>query len=377
MAKSNAKNYKVRIIVFLIITCLLCSTFLFYQKIETFINNYFNPVVTSDVENCELKVHFIDVGQGDSILIELPDDKIMLVDAGPGKSEEKLLEYLSSVYSRRNDKVIDYFVITHQDEDHTGGADVVFDNYKVLNFYRPNVFTDKEIEELGYSSGVGNCNSLCYRTMIEKMYLEDCDWFLNDEYTSMPKLDDNINYNIQFLSPIDDTYTDSNNYSPIIIISYANRKFMLTGDAEKKVEDQVLAKYSITDVSCDVLKLGHHGSNTSTSLEFLSAVGPSYAVISVGEGNSHGHPDEEVLARVKSVVGENNILRTDLNGNIIIGVDKDNVVSGKAEIKIAINKAPLIYTYIHWWTVVVVIEGFCFIIIFIPKYSKKMLKNKK
>lgn len=377
MAKSNAKNYKVRIIVFFIITCLLCSTFLFNQKIETFINNYFNPVVTSDVENCELKVHFIDVGQGDSILIELPDDKIMLVDAGPGKSEEKLLEYLSSVYSRRNDKIIDYFVITHQDEDHTGGADVVFDNYKVLNFYRPNVFTDKEIEELGYSSGVGNCNSLCYRTMIDKMYAENCDWFLNDEYTSMPKLDDNINYNIQFLSPIDDTYTKSNNYSPIIIISYANRKFMLTGDAEKKVEDQVLAKYSITDVSCDVLKLGHHGSNTSTSLEFLSAVSPSYAVISVGEGNSHGHPDEEVLARVKSVVGENNILRTDLNGNIIIGVDKDNIVSGKAEIKIATNKAPLIYTYIHWWTVVVVIEGFCFIIIFIPKYGKKMLKNKK
>ena len=377
MAKTNDKNYKTRIIVFLIITCLLCSTFLFNKKIEIFINNYFNPVVTSDVENCELKVHFIDVGQGDSILIELPDDKIMLVDAGPGDSEDKLLQYLSSVYSLRNDKVIDYFVITHQDEDHTGGADVVFDNYEVLNFYRPNVFTDKEIEDFGYSSGVGNCNSLWYRTMIEKMYFENCDWFLNDEYESMPKLDNNINYNIQFLSPIDDTYTKPNNYSPIIIISYANRKIMLTGDAETKVEEQVLAKYSITDVSCDVLKLGHHGSNTSTSLEFLSAVSPLYAVISVGEDNGYGHPNEDVLARVKSVVGENNILRTDLNGNIIIGVDKDNIVGGKAEIKIATNKAPLIYTYIHWWTIVVVIEGFCFMIIFIPKYSKKMLKNKK
>ena len=373
---NNLKGIKLKILIFVIITCLLCSTFLFYEKIEIFINNYFNPVVLTDVENCEMKVHFIDVGQGDSILIELPDEKIMLVDAGPSSSEDKLLNYLKSIFSQRSDSVIDYFVVTHQDEDHSGGADVVFQNYDVLNFYRPNVFTDEEIETYGYTN-VGICNTLCYTTMIELMHDENCDVFLNTMYESMPKLEDNIDYNIQFLSPIDDTYTTPNNYSPIIILSYQNRKIMLTGDAEEKVEEQVLNKYGIEILSCDVLKLGHHGSSTSTSLEFLSTVSPLYAVISVGEDNSYGHPNEDVLARVEAVVGKNKILRTDINGNIVVGVDKDEQTNGKGNLNIATNKAPIVYTYIHWWTVVVVIEGLCFIIIFIPKYNKKIKKNKK
>ena len=376
MAKKTS-SLKTKIIVFVIITCFICLTLIFSKPLENYINNFIFPQVKTDVDTCDMKVHFIDVGQGDSILIELPDDKIMLIDAGANSGEDKLIAYLNSIFSERNDKDIDYFVITHQDSDHTGGADVVFDNFNIINFYRPNVFTDNEKEEYSYVD-VGTCNSDSYTTMISKMYAENCNWFLNTVYESMPKLDENIDYSIEFLSPIDDTYTKPNDYSPIILLSYQNRKFMFTGDATTNVEEQVLNTYSSDEfkLKCDVLKVGHHGSNTSTSLDFLNAISPTYAVICVGEDNTYGHPTDTIMARLKSVVGENNILRTDLNGNIIFGIDKDSKINNLAEIKIATNKAPVISVYVEWWTIVVIMEGICFMFIFIPKYSKKILKNK-
>ena len=380
MTKSKNQNkYTLKIIIFLLISALLCSTFLFNDKLENWINNLIYPKISSQVDDCELKVHFIDVGQGDSILIELPDDKVMLVDSGPGKSEQKLVDYLTAFYNSRSDLDLDYFVITHQDEDHTGNADVVFDMLNVLNFYRPNVYTSEEIDEYGYSD-CGVCNTSCYEDMIEKFYLEpNCEDFLTVGLSEIENglfLPSNSDYNVRFLSPNNSTYSDANNYSPIMILEYMGRKIMLTGDAEKDVEDEVLALYSYDILSCDVLKLGHHGSSTSTSQDFLNAVNPSYAVISVGEGNSYGHPNETVVERVKTYVGEQ-VYRTDINGNIIFGVDKDSVASGKGEIKISTNKGAIITTYIHWWCVVVAFEGIVFIIIFIPKKRKNILKKLK
>ena len=377
MTKTKTKsNYTFKIIIFLLISALLCSTFLFNDKLENWLNNLINPKISSEVDDCELKVHFIDVGQGDSILIELPDDKVMLVDSGTGKSEQNLVDYLTSFYSSRSDLDLDYFIITHQDEDHTGNADVVFDMLNVLNFYRPNVYTPQEIEDYGYSD-CGVCDTGCYEDMIEKMYLEpNCDVTVNVSDVDIENslaLPSDCDYNVRFLSPNESTYSDPNNYSPIMILEYMGRKIMLTGDAEKDVEEEVLDLYSYDVLSCDVLKLGHHGSSTSTSQDFLNAINPTYAVISVGEGNSYGHPDETILNRVKAYVG-NQIYRTDINGNIIFGIDKDSVTNGKAEIKISTNKGVIITTHIEWWCVVVAVEGLVFVIIFVPKGKYKVEK---
>ena len=380
MPKNNQQqvNLKARIIVFLIISMIICSTFIFNNKLETWINGLIFPDISQDVSVCELKVHFIDIGQGDSILVELPDNKIMLVDAGPNSGEDNLLTYLNNIFTARQNKNIDYFIVTHQDEDHIGGADKVFDNFNVLTFYRPNVYTDQEMIDYGYSSSeVNTCNTVVFKTMIAKMNAEGCSVFVNTKSSNPFGLGSECEYTIEFLSPKDTKYTDPNNYSPITIISYKNRKIMLTGDAEKLVEKQVLSDYSEDFLACDILKLGHHGSDTSTSKEFLDAVNPKYIAISCGLNNKYKHPTESVLARVITKVGEGNVYRTDMLGNVVFGLDKDNLVSGKAQIMIAHQKGQVIKTHIAWWYVVVSAEVVLFMVVFLPNYLLKSVQPKK
>ena len=338
--KTNNKWFKVKVVIFIVIASLCAVSFIWQNQLEKWINYVYNPEISSDVLACELRMHFIDIGQGDSIAIELPDNKIMVIDAGPGKSEQTLVNYLNNaIFANRENKVIDYFIVTHQDEDHIGGADKIFDNFEIKNFYRPNVYNSYEIERDGLIIPAKNiCNTQVFNTMIEKMEAENCENIVvNSVYEDMPYLDANCGYDIEFLSPIDQTYSDANNYSPIIILTYQNRKIMLTGDAETKVENQVLNAYSASELKVDVLKLGHHGSSTSTSENFLNAVNPTYAVICVGEGNKYNHPTESVLERVTNKLGSHNVYRTDINSNIIFGIDADEISNGKGTIKISVN----------------------------------------
>ena len=108
---------------------ILCTLFT-YTKCENFINNLINPSICDDVQNCELKIHFIDVKEGDCILIEFPYNKLMLVDSGTNESEEKVLSYIDNIMKSRDNLNIDYFVLTHMDSDHVGGADKIFEKYK-------------------------------------------------------------------------------------------------------------------------------------------------------------------------------------------------------------------------------------------------------
>ena len=367
--KKQKRNLIVRLCIFFLLSLVVCSTFFFNNTLEVWINSLINSPISEDVENCELKVHFIDVGQGDSILVEFPDDKVMLVDSGPGSNEDDLLTYLNNVFATREDRDIDYFVATHQDEDHVGGADVVFDNFNILTFYRPNVYTDDEMDEFGYSSAqVNTCNTDCYTTMIEKAYQKNCEIFVSERMLNPLFLEDTSEYDVQFLSPTEPKYTDANNYSPIILIEYKYRKIMLTGDAETQVEEEVLENYGNIPgfLQCDILKLGHHGSNTSTSQAFLEAVNPSYVAISVGEGNSYNHPSDEVVARVSNLIGEQNIFRTDTMGNIVFGIDADNMISSKGAIQIMTLKGTIFNMHIEWWCIVLGIECVLFIIVFMP-----------
>lgn len=239
-----------------------------------------------------LQVHFIDVGQGDSILIQV-NNKNLLIDSGPNKSEDKLKKYLKEL----NISKFDYIIATHPHEDHIGNMSYIINNFDVLNFYAPKVENSTK----------------AFETMVESLIRKDLK--IKVLKANIKSIDLGKNIVVDVFSPLSNSYEDLNNYSPIVKISYGNTSFLFTGDAEELSENEVLN--AGFDLKCDVLKIGHHGSSSSTSENFLKASNPSIAVISVGEDNTYGHPTDTVLSRLK----ETKIYRTDINGNIVITSD--------------------------------------------------------
>jgi len=252
--------------------------------------------------NDEMRVHFINVGQGDSILIQV-NNKNMLIDAGPKDSKTQLMNYLSSLKIEK----LDYVVATHPHEDHIGNMADVINNFQVVNFYSPKVeSTTKTFEKMISALKYNNLKINVIKADVNSIDLGD-------------------NTKVTVFSPNKDKYENLNNYSPIIKVEYKKNSFLLTGDAEKEVEKEVLsAGYNI---SADVLKFGHHGSSSSTSEEFFKKVNPSIGVICVGKDNSYGHPHKETLNLIK----KNNIkvYRTDLDGNIVLVSDGENITIEK------------------------------------------------
>ena len=242
-----------------------------------------------------MQVHFIDVGQGDSALIVTPDGKYVLIDAGTNDSEKALKAYLDS----QNVVDIEYAVMTHPHEDHIGGADMIFDTYKVKNAILPDVTHDTvTFERMLTTIERNNTNLLTSKS--------------GDVYTV-----GDVSFKI--LAPVNTKYKSLNDYSVVVRVDYGGTSFMFTGDAEKLSEKEMLETHSKSEFACDVLKVGHHGSTTSSSVDFVRAVNPKFAVISCGKDNSYGHPHRET---VSTLDGEGiEILRTDLLGNIVFKAD--------------------------------------------------------
>lgn len=242
----------------------------------------------------ELTVHYIDVGQGDAILIEAPTGENMLIDAGPGASEEKLLAYLSE----NGIKTLDYFVLTHPDEDHIGGADRVFETCTVSEVLLPDCEKDTK----------------AYRNLEQAILAEqDC-------LRTTPESADVIDFceggEITVMAPNAPEYADVNDYSIVLRLEYYDTTFLFTGDAGKASEEQMLSVWGETELECDVLKVGHHGSRTASTTAFIEAVDPEYAVISCAKGNKYGHPHAEVLDLLEKE--DIQICRTDKEGSIVI-----------------------------------------------------------
>lgn len=236
-------------------------------------------------------IHYIDVGQGDCILIQV-NNKNMLIDSGPSSSRNRLTKYLKKL----NISKFDYVIATHPHEDHIGNMSTIIDSFNIVNFYAPKVYDNsKSFEDMVYS--------------LKKKNLK---------ISPIKRSTDNINLgnntNVSVFSPINDSYDNLNNYSPIIKIEYGSTSFLFTGDAEKEVEESIIKNND--NINCDVIKIGHHGSSTSTSSNFLKAANPSAAVICVGKNNPYNHPNKETLNLLK----ENNlsIYRTDLDKNIVL-----------------------------------------------------------
>lgn len=237
-----------------------------------------------------LKVHYIDIGQGDSELIQI-NGKNLLIDSGPTENSSKLISYLS----KQNIQKLDYVVVTHPHEDHIGGMSEVIKKYKIDNFYAPRATTTTR----SFSDMV---------TQLKKKGLK-----INSAYAGV-SLDLGYGVSCTMLAPNSTSYKNLNDYSAVIKITYGNSRFLFMGDAQKLSESEILS--NDLDVSCDVLKVGHHGSSTASSKEFLDKASPKIAVISCGKANDYGHPHAATLNSLKSRNIET--YRTDIDGTVII-----------------------------------------------------------
>lgn len=326
-----------------------------------------------------LRISFIDCGQADSCYIEFPDGKNMLIDAGENESDSygSIIEFLDG----EGVTTIDYFIMTHSDSDHIGGAVKIFDEYEIETVFRPhqaatgtasNPYTDPALRGDGkygfYGETVKEKATATYANAIKAAYAET-----NEVYVFNP-FDDEINrisdvdatYTFDFLSPVETDYSDANNFSPIMALSYAGRDIVMTGDAEKEneadfaefIKTAKLGEYGGRydrmikgEFNADILKAGHHGSSTSTGREFLEIMCANeakrvncFTIFSCGSGNSYGHPHIETLERLVGTEKDKNselesgmgfsaerLLRTDLNGDIRFGISTDGKISVSTE----------------------------------------------
>lgn len=245
-----------------------------------------------------VELHFIDVGQGDCMLANLPDNKTMLIDAGAGGQGDTVLGYLK----RHKISKIDFLIATHPHEDHIGGMDGVVQRLDIGEIHMPKVSSNtKAFENL--LTAVKN-KGLKVKTAKAGVVLHD-----------------ENGLKIEFVAPNGDSYDEINNYSAVTKITYKNTSFLLTGDAEAVSENEIQGgKYNIR---ADVLKIGHHGSATSSSDGFLKAVSPKVAVISVGEGNSYNHPAPKTIKALEALGID--IYRTDEVGTIIVRSDGESI----------------------------------------------------
>ncbi len=250
----------------------------------------------------DARVTFINVGQGDCSLIQTSDNTSIMIDGGGMNVEdysvgdEVVIPYLVS----NNVKKIDYAIISHYHDDHAEGIITLMENYNVDRLVVPDVIVeDNYLKDKAYK--------LAKRKNIEIIEVSDGDVLEID----------NVILNI--LSPTKGFDGDLNNTSIIIKAQCAGASFMFTGDAEKSAEKRLLDR----NIKCDVLKVGHHGSTTSSTDEFVKRVSPKYAVISVGEDNTYGHPAGKTIYTLLKYDVE--YMRTDLNGTIVFDLNKDGI----------------------------------------------------
>lgn len=242
-----------------------------------------------------LRLYFIDVGQADSILILLPNAQTMLIDAGNNKDGDMVVDFLKS----KSVSKIDYLVGTHPHEDHIGGLDTVINTFDIGKIYMPKVSNDTKT----FKDVLSAIDKKGLRVDTAKAGVN----ILTAESLS-----------IDILAPNKDKYEELNNYSAVLKLTYRENSFLLMGDAEKLSEKEIMA-VSGMDVSADLIKVGHHGSNTSSGEEFLKRVNPQNAIIMVGEGNTYHHPAIAALNMLSSL--NIHVYRTDNDGTILAESD--------------------------------------------------------
>lgn len=289
--KTNANKVKAILLCIAVIIALFLH---FFPHLRATLSNYFpfiEPPRQATPVTGDLDVHFLDVGQGDAALILTPEGKAMLIDTGEASEKEFIIEYIRSA----NIETLDYLVLTHPHTDHMGGASAILEAFDVKTVMMPDA----------------ESNTTTFLRLLETIDNENCNVII-------PKVKDTYNLGtaiITCLGPVTQ-YEDLNDMSLVLRLDYGSTSFLFTGDAEAPAEQDMMKAHSPMAFSADVLKLGHHGSSTSTTKAFLAAVSPTFAIASCGENNEYDHPHTEILSAMK---GANvTLLRTDLDGTVIL-----------------------------------------------------------
>ncbi len=389
MANNSKRNNlaKIKFVMIIAVVALFFCSVLFQDKFIKILNiasvEYRKNEVTKEVlMDSNYRVHYIDVGQGNSSFIEFPDGKTMLIDAGNTMYGQTVVDYISSF----NISTIDYLVATHSDSDHVGGMDKVFESFEVKNIYRPfqisgtgtsaATFVPYEYEDLAdvYSyyksvstnNKISRVNSSVYQTFIRCAYTETYHEENEVKSSSVTVFFDGLEiggdgYEIEFFAPLKRTeeldlttmsntlgyatvgygVSNNNDNSPVMLISIGSAKYFYSGDASWKTDSNDTStkhaeqdfvnsltdeeKLKFSDVT--VYLAGHHGSKYSSSEELTELISAKFVVISVGQ-NNYGHPSQDAIARFEKNFNEREedyLLRTDLNGNIVFGTTQAGV----------------------------------------------------
>lgn len=260
-----------------------------------------NDEYSNEFDGKSLVVKYLDVGQTDSVLVQLPNGENMLIDAG----NTKTTSYLESLAVN----TIDYMVMTHPHADHIGGMADVIENFTVKKIYMPEIDSDDQPTTKVYTNFLKTAKS-------HNIDITECK---SDE--TLFEFD---GLKAETLAPNGHGYSDLNDYSIVLRLQYVKKVFIFSGDAETQSENEIIGKYDAAFLDCDVLQCGHHGSKTSSSAEYLSVIKPEYAVISVGKDNKYGHPTQETLSRLNDIGAQ--IYRTDINGTVTCTSNGENII---------------------------------------------------
>ena len=269
-----------------------------------FYTTYFdNKNITKDVttnvkqtineSSSNLKIYFVDVGQADCILIN-DNNEYSLIDAGNNEDGEKIVKYFKDLGITK----FKYVFGTHAHEDHIGGMDNIIENFQIEHFYMPDtITTTRTFEEVLDALEEKN---IAFET---------------------PEEDENLTFSdtIFKVLHVGKDKKDLNDTSIVLKLTYKNTSYLFMGDATSSVEKDILDK----DIKSDVLKVGHHGSQYSSTISFLKKVSPKYAIIEVGKNNSYNHPKEVTLKKLEDLGTK--IYRTDEDGTIILTSDGENM----------------------------------------------------
>lgn len=311
MARRKKKSGKA-LVSFILVIILAIVGYFFNDELPAFIdfpgpNNNATaggPVngIPSVTDPNYLTVHYIDVGQADAILVACGGE-YMLIDAGETDSEDRAIHYLQDQGIQR----IDLVVATHAHSDHIGEMDDVLEAIPADTVWYPDYRhgTKTETDFLAAAEGCG-----------ARLYEPD----LGERY-------DLGGATVTVLGPVAE-YDKPNDMSIVLLVQFGDDRFLFTGDLENEdaAENDLIAYWGDDALKADVLKVGHHGSHSSTSYHFLRAVAPAYAVISVGEGNSYGHPHKETIDILSQA--QVYVYRTDTMGTVVAVSDGENISFG-------------------------------------------------
>ena len=439
-AYKNAKANKWLFVIFAFITVLALASLPFASYFEAKFNTTIEgegvmAAITTVRESSDLTITYVNVLQGDCILINLPDGKNMIIDAGSsfdynkekGSSEiwPRIKSEIDSYLTDNANRKIDYMILTHPDFDHFSYMDEILEEYSVVNIYRPSVYYGVESTETnakkiaiaeaeeqraganyvteemykadkntysGFNVKVEGASS--YGSVIDAMYSEPgaTVQFSKAGQTITGKDGDNNAYEFKFWAPFEPLklYKDWNDYSCFITLTYQGMGYCFTGDTEEKAEEDLIEKYGAQLPDIDIMDAGHHGSKTSSSAALLNYLKPEVVICSCDDGSEYGHPAKAAMDRYRNVgVPNNHIFTTHLNGTISVGLGYTAPAPQDGDSQTATTATPLKYavgiskdgelevTNIKWWYIVVGIIVFAGVILLVAVPSVlKTLKKK-